>query len=244
MPVADLRYLTAPAPLGLGLLFGATTLATAWLLGRALWPVGVRPVPYWAAVGLWLGVQGALSGASFYQGQLGSLPPRLALWGILPGLAAALAPLATGAGRRGLARLPPARLVDVSLVRVPVELVLYGLAAARLVPELLTFAGRNFDIAAGLTAAAVGWALRRGRLGAGGLLAWHLGALALLGNVVGLALLAAPSPLQRLAFEQPNVAVLRFPFAWLAVFVVPAVLFSHVAGLAQLPGRRASGTAG
>lgn len=50
MPAANLRYLTAPAPLGLSLLFVATTLAAAWLLGRALRPAGVRPGPEWLAV--------------------------------------------------------------------------------------------------------------------------------------------------------------------------------------------------
>lgn len=50
MPAANLRYLTAPAPLGLSLLLVATTLAAAWLLGWVLRPAGVRPGPEWLAV--------------------------------------------------------------------------------------------------------------------------------------------------------------------------------------------------
>lgn len=79
--------------------------------------------------------------------------------------------------------------------------------------------------------------MRRGKVSKTALLVWHLGALGLLGNIARLAVLAVPSPLQQLAFEQPNVAVLRFPFAWLAAFAVPAVLLSHAAGLMQWLGR-------
>ncbi|MCR5886340.1 hypothetical protein LRS06_00845 [Hymenobacter sp. J193] len=120
------------------------------------------------------------------------------------------------------------------MVRVGVEVGLYSLAAAHLVPELMTFAGRNFDVLAGLSAPVVAALYRRQRLGRGGLLAWHLGSLALLGTIVTLALLTAPTPAQQFAFEQPNVAVVRFPFVWLPTFIVPVVLFSHAASLYQL----------
>ncbi|HEX8427561.1 hypothetical protein [Hymenobacter sp.] len=43
-----------------------------------------------------------------------------------------------------------------------------------------------------------------------------------------------PTPLQQLAFEQPNVAVMQFPFVWLPIFVVPVVAFTHVVALRRL----------
>jgi len=37
-----------------------------------------------------------------------------------------------------------------------------------------------------------------------------------------------------LAFDQPNIAVLYFPFSWLPTYVVPVVLFCHLAALRKL----------
>ncbi|MDB6080057.1 MAG: putative transrane protein of unknown function, partial [Akkermansiaceae bacterium] len=47
-------------------------------------------------------------------------------------------------------------------------------------------------------------------------------------------LLSAPFPFQRLALDQPNVAILSFPFIWLPTFIVPVVLFTHLASIRQL----------
>jgi hypothetical protein len=49
---------------------------------------------------------------------------------------------------------------------------------------------------------------------------------------------------QRLAFEQPNVALLHFPFGWLPAVLVPLVVLAHAAALWQLLARpRALGAA-
>ncbi|GAB3320417.1 hypothetical protein GCM10027511_30720 [Hymenobacter humi] len=179
-------------------------------------------------------MQAALAVAGFYQTHLEALPPRLVVGAILPAVLLMVAVMVSARGRRWITRLPMADLAAISVVRVGVELGLYALAAYRLVPELMTFEGRNFDILAGLTALVVEGLLRRQQLGRGWLLAWHVASLALLANIVGLALLAAPTPAQQLAFEQPNVAVMRFPFVWLPAFIVPVVLFSHVASLYKM----------
>ena len=39
---------------------------------------------------------------------------------------------------------------------------------------------------------------------------------------------------QQFAFDQPNLAILQFPFSWLACCVVPLVLFSHLVCLSFL----------
>jgi hypothetical protein len=41
-------------------------------------------------------------------------------------------------------------------------------------------------------------------------------------------------PFQQFAFDQPNIAVLYFPFIWLPSCVVPLVLLSHLAAIRQL----------
>jgi hypothetical protein len=234
MPTVNLEYLNAPVPSWLSVLFVACTSFTAWLLAQAIERAGSSIIYYWLIVGVWLTIQAGLALGGFYQTNLDALPPRLAQGALFPALAVIIAIVITPQGRRWMARLPLADLTAISVVRIGVEFGLYGLATARLVPELMTFSGLNFDILAGLTAPVVASLWRNQRLGRGGLIAWNIAALVLLSIIVTLALLSAPTPVQRLAFEQPNVGVLRFPFVWLPAFVVPVVLFSHIASLYQL----------
>ena len=63
---------------------------------------------------------------------------------------------------------------------------------------------------------------------------WNFIALVLLLNIVGHALLSAPTPFQKLAFDMPNIGVFYFPFVWLPAFVVPAVFFAHIVSLMKL----------
>jgi hypothetical protein len=53
-------------------------------------------------------------------------------------------------------------------------------------------------------------------------------------NIVLTAILSAPLPIQQLAFEQPNIAVLYFPFTFLPGFIVPIVLFSHLVVISKI----------
>jgi hypothetical protein len=53
-------------------------------------------------------------------------------------------------------------------------------------------------------------------------------------NIVVNAALSAPVPFQQFAFDQPNIAVLYFPFVWLPGFIVPLVLFAHLAAIQKL----------
>jgi hypothetical protein len=126
-------------------------------------------------------------------------------------------------------------LTWLHVVRVPVELVLFGLFLYKVVPDLMTFEGRNWDILSGLSAPLVYYAVFRGKqFRRRALLSWNIVCLGLLLNVVITAILAVPSPMQRLAFDQPNVAVLYFPYIWLPNCVVPLVLLAHVAAIRQL----------
>ena len=191
---------------------------------------------------VWLLLQGALALSNFYTVTTG-FPPRLPLL-LLPPVALIAGLFFTVRGRVYLdgLRLPTLTLLHV--VRVPVELVLLALFQHRAIPQLMTFEGRNWDILAGLTAPLVYYlAFRRQWLGGKGLLAWNLLALGSLLNIVVNALLSAPSPLQRFAFDQPNVAILQFPFNWLPACVVPLVLLAHLAAIRQLLAPQVSLTA-
>jgi hypothetical protein len=184
-----------------------------------------------AALVVWLGLQAWLAQSNFYHNYT-ALPPRF-IFAVGPALLAIA--LLFVFKRRDLARLPLFWLTLLNVVRVPVELVLHALAQAKLVPWLMTYEGRNFDILTGLTAPLICWlAWRGGTIKRGWLAAWHAAGLLLLINIVANAVLSLPYPLQRFAFDQPNRAVLYFPFIWLPAFIVPAALFTHLVSLWQL----------
>ncbi|AHJ98012.1 hypothetical protein [Hymenobacter swuensis] len=220
----------AQVPILLYIAFGLTTVLAVWLFCRA---VPRRALVVAAGLALWLLGQGVLALTGFYT-NTHALPPRLLL-AVGPPLLVALLLVITPRGRHLLAQLWPDALTLFHVVRVPVEVVLFGLAQYRAVPTLMTFEGRNWDILTGLTAPLLYYLVfRRRQLGRRALLVWNLVGLGLLVNIVAHAVLAVPSPLQQLAFEQPNVAVLYFPFGWLPAGVVPLVLVAHLAALWQL----------
>lgn len=218
-----------PFPITLGLAFGLTTALAVGLFYLAAHHSGRTLLVLLA----WLLFQGVVAGSSFYTVTMG-FPPRLGLL-LWPPLLLIAGLFFTAAGRRYLDDLRLETLTLLHVMRVPVELVLFGLFLHRAVPQLMTFEGRNYDILAGLSAPVIYYvALRKKWLGTTGLVLWNILCLGLLANIVTTALLSAPSPFQRLAFEQPNVAILHFPFVWLPACVVPIVLLAHLAALWQL----------
>lgn len=183
---------------------------------------------------IWLTLTGILSFEQVFQ-KTDSMPPRLMII-MAPAIFFIIILFATKTGRKFTDSLNPGRLTLVHIVRLPVEIILYSLAAHKLVPGLMTFAGRNFDIISGISAPVIYLAcfknsrLRNRSL----LLAWNFICLALLLNIVINAVLSAPFPFQQFAFDQPNIAVLYFPFTWLPCFIVMIVLYSQLAIIRQL----------
>jgi hypothetical protein len=220
-------------------LFVATILAAIVLFYLAVRRAAPAATPWvMAGLALWLGLQGWLAARGFYLEQAASFPPRL-VFGLAPPLLALAALFATPRGRSFVDRLPAEPLTYFHTVRLPVELVLYGLFTAGLVPELMTFAGRNFDILSGLTAPLIAYfGFTRPRLGRGWILAWHLLSLGLVINIVTHGVLAAPTVFQQFAFDQPNVGVLQYPFVWLPTFLVPMVLLSLLTVIRRLTSAR------
>lgn len=182
----------------------------------------------------WLAVTGILSWKGFFK-NTSVIPPRLLLV-MLPAIMFVVLAMITKRGRRFIDELNLKKLTILHIVRIPVELVLYWLAAQKTIPELMTFAGRNFDILSGITAPIIysicfkGSELINRKL----LLVWNFICLGLLLNIVINAILAAPFPFQQFAFDQPNIAIFYFPFAWLPVFIVIVVLFGHLAAIRKL----------
>ena len=173
-------------------------------------------------------LQSVLALSGFYH-DTSMIPPRLMIFGVFPSLLLIIVAFLTKKGQKMMDSVNLKDLTAFHTIRIPVEIVLYLLYQQKLVSIFMTFEGTNFDLFSGITApfiAYFAWKFRKVNYQL--LLAWNMVCLLLLLNVVGTAIFAIPSPFQQLAFDQPNVAVLDFPFSLLPAIVVPLVLFAHL----------------
>ncbi len=178
-------------------------------------------------------LQAVLSQQDFYLASE-AIPPRI-LFLILPSLILILIGFFTEKGKRLIAHLDLEKYTYLHTVRIGVEVVLFWLYLGTLVPESMTFAGRNFDVLSGITAPLIAYfGIRKGKLSKSFQLWWNVVCLLLVLQVVVTGILSAPSVLQQVAFDQPNVGVLYFPFCWLPSIVVPLVIFGHLVSIKRL----------
>jgi len=233
------------APVAVDLAFIAIVIG---MLGLVLWgaaraarrvgPGAVQGVRI-AAVALvgWLALTAVLAERGFFE-DFQSMPPRfLPLLG-LP----LLTLLALTFSRRItplLAALPPAWPVAAQAFRIPVEIVLWRLAVAGVIPELLSFHGRNVDILVGLTAPVVAYAcFVRRAWPARVAVWWNWAGIVILLNVVVHAQLSSPTPWRIFETDPPTTFIADWPYIWLPDFLVPLAWLLHAVSLRQLRSRR------
>lgn len=213
----------------ISMLFVAITLLTVWQFYNA----SHKSKTVIICLSVWLILQAIIGSTGFYQ-VTRSLPPRFVLL-IGPGLILSVILLLTKRGRYFIDTLNIRKLTLLHAVRIPVEITLYFVYTAKLIPLLMTFEGNNYDIISGLTAPVIYYfVFVKKKMGNTALLAWNFVCLGLLINVLVIAILSAQTPFQTLAFDQPNIGVTIFPFVWLPSVVVPLVLVSHLAAIRQL----------
>lgn len=181
----------------------------------------------------WLVLQMSLGLGGFYLDS-STVPPKIFLFAVFPALIL-IAAYSIWFRDSFIDLLPLKTLTILHIVRIPIEFVLLWLFHAGQVPRAMTFEGSNFDILSGITAPFVYlYAFRGGRINTKLLIVWNIGALLLLLNVVIIAIRSLTAPLQSLSFDQPNVAVMYFPYIWLPAVIVPIVFFAHIASLLKL----------
>ena len=216
-------------PLITSIVFIGTTVITIWMFNRA----ANKSLISQLIISAWLLLQSLLSLSGFYK-PLDTIPPRI-IFQLLPPLLFIMGLFSTTGGRRFIDQLNRGQLVLLHIVRIPVELVLYSLYLDKQVPELMTFEGGNYDILSGLTAPVIYWlGFAKKILNRKIILAWNFICLGLLLSIVTHAILSAPTVFQKLAFSQPNITILHFPYALLPAVIVPLVLFSHLATIRNL----------
>jgi hypothetical protein len=216
-------------PVYISLIFVLTTILTVALFYKA----AHRSRNFLIVMLAWLIIQTLLGLRMFYIITT-TIPPRIILLG-LPPLLIICCLFLTTRGKYFLDGLDIKWLTMLHVVRMPVELVLLWLSINKVIPQLMTFEGRNFDILSGITAPLIYYFIFvRNNFSKKILLAWNFICLALLLNIVVNAVLSVPTAFQQFAFDQPNIAILYFPFNLLPAVVVPLVLLSHLAAIRKL----------
>lgn len=216
-------------PIYISILFGLITLLTVGLFYKAT----NRSILSLVILLTWLVIQAVIALTNFYT-VTDTIPPRFLLL-VMPPILFIILLFATNKGRIFIDSLDIKALTLLHIVRVPVEIVLFWLFIYKMIPELMTFEGRNFDVISGISAPLIYYfGFVQKQLSNKIIIIWNVLCLMLLFNIVINAVFSAPFPFQKFAFDQPNIAILYFPFNWLPSCVVPIVLFSHIVVIRQL----------
>jgi hypothetical protein len=189
-----------------------------------------------AGIALWLAATGGLAAAGALARFDVRPPPFMAM--MILTIAATIALARSGLGARLARGLPLAALVGAQAFRLPLELVMHRAAAEGVMPVAMSFGGYNFDIVSGATAALLAILLAVGHAPRWLVLAWNLLGLALLVNIVAIAVAATPLfHAFGTAPEELNTWVAAFPFVYLPTVLVPAALLGHLVIFRRLAGR-------
>lgn len=228
---------TPEIPIYIPVTFLLTVLIAIGFAFKILSFSNINQKKYFVILGLmiWLGIQGINSYNSYYLDTVGSLPPPFTFIGFVPAFIFIATLFLTVNGRSFIDSLPLLSLSLLSIVRIPVEIVLYSLYLEQLIPKPMTFHGLNFDILAGITAPFIAYfGFRKSIISKPFLFLWNIISLILLLIIILLSILSFPSEIQQYAFDQPNVGMLHFTFFWLPSFIVPFVFFSHLVAIRRL----------
>ncbi|WP_422360421.1 hypothetical protein [Reichenbachiella sp.] len=188
---------------------------------------------YWLILTLWVGLASVAS-LSGFTSDFDSLPPRPALFIVIPAIALVFI-LRSKQTSRILKSIPPQYLINIQMFRVPVEILLWLLLLAGVTPIQMTFEGRNFDILVGLTAPLAAYlAFGKGKMNKKIAIIWNVFGLVLLANILIIAILSMPTPLRVFMNEPANTEVGKFPVILLPAILVPIAYYFHAFSLKQL----------
>jgi hypothetical protein len=178
-----------------------------------------------AAVLAWLLVTALAAGSGLLRRFDAAPPPfaGLVLAVVTLGVAVPCSPL----GTRLVLGLPLWALVGSQVFRFPLELLMHQAHVEGVMPVQMSYAGLNYDILTGISAGALAWWLARGRVPPRIVAAWNVLGLALLANIVTVAVVSTPL-FRWFGDDRLNTFVAHFPFVWLPAVLVTAALMGHV----------------
>lgn len=189
-------------------------------------------------VGAWLAATGGLAASGALENWERTPPPMFVVMIVAVTFVVLLA--RSRFGRTLAEGLSFAALVGYQAFRIAVEFMLHRAYEGGVIGVQMTWSGRNFDVVTGVSALVLGaWLALRSGEGERGkstrivMWAWNIVGVALLVNIVVVAMLSMPTRL--LAFDgPPNAWVATFPYVWLPTVMVTAALFGHLIVLRRL----------
>ena len=219
---AVLPFLIIPVALTLLLLWGVA--AASLRRGE---PAGVRRrVLLWTAVVSigWLAITWVVADQGLLRRWEVTPPPIFLLVAVIVILAMRIG--LGDYGERLATGLPLWTLVAVQSFRLPLETAMHALYERGMMPEQMSYSGRNFDIITGITALVIALVVRR-RPSRALVLAWNVMGTALLLNIVAIAIASTPR-VRYFGDDRLNVFVTYPPFVWLPAVMVLAALAGHL----------------
>ena len=231
MPVRDYDVFE-PAPLTFIVLPMFLTCLLAWGTAAAWSRSGAPSAAARRAAGVsavaacaWMAITWIAAASGVFRQWERTPPPFgfLVLAIVALGLAMAFSPF----GTRIATAIPLWVLVLVQGFRLPLELAMHGMYSRGIMPVQMTYTGLNFDIVTGTLAIVVGILAAMRIVGRKIIAAWNILGLALLINVVTVAILATPR-FRYFGDDHLNVWVTYPPFVWLPAVMVLAALAGHL----------------
>jgi hypothetical protein len=215
-------FMLIPIVLALALVAGT---ASAWRRDGASRSATRRAVIVVAAVSIaWMAVSWGLADGGTLQ-RWDRTPPPFAVF-IVAVVALALLLAFSRVGQRLARNVPLWALVGVQAFRLPLELAMHTMYERGIMPEQMSYSGRNFDIITGATAVVLAAFLAKGH-GRSLVSWWNVLGLALLVNVVTVAVMSTPT-FRYFGDEQLNTWVTFVPFVWLPAVMVLAAFAGHL----------------
>ncbi len=183
---------------------------------------------------IWLIIHSILASQSFYTSSY-ELPPRGLLM-VAPPMIAIFISLIFLWKSNYFKMLSLSTMTYIHTFRLPLELIVFSaLFSSGYIPKIMTYYGSNFDILVGLTAPIVAYLyFSKNKISNRVLLAWNIISLMLLITISTLAILSIPYPFQQFGINQPNVAVVNFPFIFIPSLLVAIAYFCHIISIHKL----------
>jgi hypothetical protein len=207
----------------------------AWRRTGASWRRTVI-VALLTAVGAFIWLSVTSLAAAFGLIRFDTMPPSMGVVLILV-VALAFGLGFSRVGARLAAGIPLALLVGVHAFRLPLELMMHRAYEHALMPIQMSYSGLNFDILTGILAIVVALLVAAGRAGVRTVRTWNLLGMLLLLNIVVIAWLSTPTPMQLFRQEPANTWIAMPPYIWLPTVMVAFAILGHVVVWRRLQGR-------
>ena len=214
-------------------LFVLFNLGCIWIVlkGFAKYQVPVKKLA--VVIAIWLFLLLGLSVSGFLS-DFSGFPPRMMLVLAIPLLTLIWVAISRHSNEI-TSKVPAPWMVKMQGFRVIVELFIWWAYLGQDLPVQMTFEGRNFDILVGLTAPLVAmlW-LKSGSEKPGWVLVWNILGLMVLLNIVVIAVLSMPTPMQKFFNEPANTLVGGFPWVLLPGILVSLAIALHLLSIKQM----------